>query len=372
MDKHKLFLLSPMLHQGGFERVCVTTARVMADVFDISIVIFDDADIAYDISGLNIINLNLGVKNGAVAKILNVFKRVKAYRKLLKQEKPGISYSFGITANLVNSLAKVKDTKVFLGLRSYMDVWEKKKMYLFTKRGDLVVACSKVIENEIKKDYPWAKTCTLYNLYDIDEIKRLAQEDVADMPWNDDRKILISLGREDEVKCFWHMIKAFYLVHKEIPNTALMILGDGDFGKYDGLVKALGLEDSISLAGLKKNPYKYLNKSDVYMLTSRNEGFPNALVEGMCLGLAAVATDCMTGPREILKDGEYGILIPTMNPEPDFNADNCDDERLMADKIIEILKDENKLKEYQRLAAKRALDFSYQAYHEEFEKMCTQ
>ena len=58
-NKPKIFLVSPMLHQGGFERVCVTTARLLEPYFDITIVIFDDADIAYDISGLKIVNFDL-------------------------------------------------------------------------------------------------------------------------------------------------------------------------------------------------------------------------------------------------------------------------------------------------------------------------
>lgn len=63
-DKRKLILVSPMLHQGGFERVCVTTARLLAPYFDVTIVVFNSANIAYDVDGLNIIDLKLGVKKG--------------------------------------------------------------------------------------------------------------------------------------------------------------------------------------------------------------------------------------------------------------------------------------------------------------------
>ena len=66
--KKKLMLISPMLHQGGFERVCITTARLMEPYFDVTIVIFNSANIAYDVKGLHIIDIQMGVKKGKLQK----------------------------------------------------------------------------------------------------------------------------------------------------------------------------------------------------------------------------------------------------------------------------------------------------------------
>ena len=126
--KRKLMLISPMLHQGGFERVCITTARLLEPYFDITIVIFDSSNIGYDIEGLHIIDLNLGVQRGKVRKILNIIKRSRRLRTLKKEMKPDIAYSFGPTANMVNSFSKTKNTKVWLGIRSYMDMGEPVKI----------------------------------------------------------------------------------------------------------------------------------------------------------------------------------------------------------------------------------------------------
>ena len=88
-EKQKLMLISPMLHQGGFERVCVTTARLLQEYYEITIVIFDSADIAFDIEGLNVIDIGLGVREGKVQKLINVFRRackIKALKKEMKTD----------------------------------------------------------------------------------------------------------------------------------------------------------------------------------------------------------------------------------------------------------------------------------------------
>ena len=111
--KKKLMLICPMLHQGGFERVCVTTAKLMQPYFDVVIVIFDSADIAYDVEGLNIVDICMGVRKGKLNKILNIIRRSLKVRQLKKKMKPDIAYSFGPTANMVNAFSYVQRNDVF-------------------------------------------------------------------------------------------------------------------------------------------------------------------------------------------------------------------------------------------------------------------
>lgn len=80
----KLMLITPMLHQGGFERVCVTTARLMQEYYDVTILIFSDKDINYDITGLNVININVPSKKSKLAKVINLIKRIVKTRKVKK------------------------------------------------------------------------------------------------------------------------------------------------------------------------------------------------------------------------------------------------------------------------------------------------
>lgn len=373
--REKLLLISPMLHQGGFERVCITTARLLKPYYDVSIVIFDDADIAFDIRGLSIINIHLGVRNGKLAKITNLMRRAVRVRKLKQRMKPVIAYSFGPSANMVNALSKTSLTRVFLGLRGYQDVADDPKMKLYVRKADRIICCSKEIEAIVQEKYGYLQTATLYNPYDAEGITELSKEKVTDLPWkmeDEDRpRILIGVGRDDPIKGFWHLIKAFYLVQKEIPQMRLIIMGDGSFEQAKSLVSELQLEQKVYFPGVRKNPYKYLAVSEMFLLSSYTEGFPNVLVEAMILGRPLISTDCRTGPAEILEHGKYGILVPDMGDTEDYSGDTISEkETYFAEKIIEVLKDSERQKELSELERKRAGEFDYDSYVDNLLKLC--
>lgn len=373
--KEKLLLISPMLHQGGFERVCITTARLLKPYYDVSIVIFDDADIAFDIRGLSIINIHLGVRNGKLAKMTNLMRRAVRVRKLKQRMKPVIAYSFGPSANMVNALSKTSLTSVFLGLRGYQDVADDPKMKLYVRKADRIICCSKEIEAIVQEKYGYLQTATLYNPYDAEGITELSKEKVTDLPWkmeDEDRpRILIGVGRDDPIKGFWHLIKAFYLVQKEIPQMRLIIMGDGSFEQAKSLVSELQLEQKVYFPGVRKNPYKYLAASEMFLLSSYTEGFPNVLVEAMILGRPLISTDCRTGPAEILDHGKYGILVPDMGDTEDYSGDTISEkETCFAEKIIEVLKDSERQKELSELERKRAGEFDYDSYVDNLLKLC--
>ena len=407
MSKRKLMLISPMLHQGGFERVCVTTARLLQTYFDVTIVIFDSANIAYDVEGLSIIDIQMGVRKGKLQKILNIIRRSRKVRKLKKEMQPEIAYSFGPTANMVNAFSRTGKEKVWLGLRNYTDVEEETKMRLLVKKADLIVCCSKDIEKSIKTKYKFNNTAVLYNLYDADTIRKEAAASDPPLPFAEELKeagrlqqepgqlrYLVSMGRDDPMKGFWHMIKAFKLVHDQIPEARLILMGAGTFQKYKTLAEQLKITNVIYFAGMRRDPYALLKYGEVYLLTSANEGFPNALVEAMTLSLAPVSTNCLTGPAEILvrngdtaslndqfaekqkeKEthviyGDYGIVVPEMQKEENLDpADITEEERNLADTVIGLLQDERLLQSYRQAAARRAGDFTYEKYLEQFLKL---
>ena len=407
MSKRKLMLISPMLHQGGFERVCVTTARLLQPYFDVTIVIFDSANIAYDVEGLSIIDIQMGVRKGKLQKILNIIRRSRKVRKLKKEMQPEIAYSFGPTANMVNAFSKTGKEKVWLGLRNYTDVEEETKMRLLVKKADLIVCCSRDIEKSVKIKYKFNNTAVLYNLYDADTIRKEAAASDPPLPFSEELKeagslqqepgqlrYLVSMGRDDPMKGFWHLIKAFKLVHDQIPEARLILMGAGTFQKYKTLAEQLEITDAIYFAGMRRDPYALLKYGEVYLLTSANEGFPNALVEAMTLSLAPVSTNCLTGPAEILvrngdtaslndqftekqkeKEtpviyGDYGIVVPEMQKEENLDpADITEEERNLADTVIRLLQDEKLLQSYRQTAARRAGDFTYEKYLEQFLKL---
>lgn len=399
-EKRKLMLISPMLHQGGFERVCITTARLMAPYFDVTIVIFNSAHIAYDVEGLHIIDINMGVKKGKVKKVLNIIRRSWKVRQLKRAMKPDIVYSFGPSANMVNAFSKTGKEKVWLGLRNYTDVEETGKIRLFVKLADLIVCCSKDIEKELQTKFGFKKTAVLYNLYDVETIRKEAFAEEPELPFGKTEeeknrlRYLVSMGRDDDMKGFWHMLKVFSLIHEKIPECRLILMGAGSFAHYRKLAEELKIANEVYFAGMQKRPYQYLKKGEVYLLTSINEGFPNALVEGMALSLAPVSVNCKTGPAEILLEngntlsaeaefaekrkrnetavlyGDYGILVPAMSKERNLDPrEITEEEKNMADIVVRLMNDEEQLKRYQEAAQARAYVFTYENYAEEFLKL---
>ncbi len=127
--------------------------------------------------------------------------------------------------------------------------------------------------------------------------------------------VILAVGRLSTEKDYPLLIKAFAHVHQSIP-VRLLILGDGpDRDELTSLVTQLDLEKDVSMPGFVNNPYPYMVRASVIVLSSRWEGLPTVLVEALYCGVPIVATDCLNGPREILRDGQYGKLVPVGDQE---------------------------------------------------------
>lgn len=140
-------------------------------------------------------------------------------------------------------------------------------------------------------------------------------------------------------------------------------MGEGeDRGRLEYLIKELKLENNVSLLGFVENPYAYMQRSDVFVLSSRWEGFGNVLVEAMACGCPVVSTNCPSGPAEILENGEYGILVPVEDVEK------------MAKSIIKILTNKELREELSNKALKRSKEFhvekAVEKYLQIFSEVC--
>jgi glycosyltransferase involved in cell wall biosynthesis len=136
-------------------------------------------------------------------------------------------------------------------------------------------------------------------------------------PWLNDTTIPVVLGagRLTRQKDFPTLVQAFAKV-KAVRACRLIILGDGnDREKLLSLARELRIDRYIDLPGFVSNPYAYLRRASLFALSSIWEGSPNVLTEALALGTPAVATDCHSGPREILKDGSIGRLVPVGDPD---------------------------------------------------------
>lgn len=131
-------------------------------------------------------------------------------------------------------------------------------------------------------------------------------------PWFDRHElpVILGVGRLTRQKGFPSLIRAFAELRRAQP-CRLLILGEGRArASLRALAEELGVAADLQLPGAVTNPYAYLVRADLFVLSSLWEGSPNALTEALALGTPVVATDCPSGPREILADGRYGPLVP--------------------------------------------------------------
>lgn len=136
-------------------------------------------------------------------------------------------------------------------------------------------------------------------------------------PWfrTGEPPVVLGVGRLTSQKAFNVLIEAFARVIKSQP-ARLLILGEGEERPMlEAQIRQLGLEQDIDLPGFVSNPYPYMANAALFVLSSRWEGLPTVLVEAMSLGTPVIATDCPSGPREILRNGQYGQLVPVDDPD---------------------------------------------------------
>ena len=126
---------------------------------------------------------------------------------------------------------------------------------------------------------------------------------------NENSLKLISVGRFDWQKGYDRLIKAFKMVKAKIPDAILLIIAEGGMrNEIEKLVANYNLNDSVFLPGEIENPYPFISVSDIFISSSRYEGFSNAILESLVLQTPVVATDCPSGIREIIKQDRNGWL----------------------------------------------------------------
>ncbi|MEQ7799395.1 glycosyltransferase [Pedobacter sp. ASV1-7] len=316
--KGKLFFIINNLYSGGAERVLSTLANEFnRQGFNVFIVCLNEAESGYLISPE--IKIRTLLKKRGKEHVINRFKYAfLIYFRLLRlliKEKPRCVVSFMTTSNLWTGLVcNILSIPYIVSERTTPDntinsfnYFLRKLTFLIYKRSKTVVLPAKGIEDCIKKNQTFKK---LNNTQIIGNPINQFQSPSTDNVYN--KKFILGVGRLAYIKGFDQLIAAYDKVESD--DIDLIIIGEGS--EHKNLVKQiekLGLQNKVKLIGTKENLQDYYSQAELFVLPSRNEGSPNALIEAMSFGCACIAMDCEFGPSELIENEKNGILVEADN-----------------------------------------------------------
>lgn len=184
--------------------------------------------------------------------------------------------------------------------------------------ADAIICVSTGVADDLAQNFgiPRQRLTTIFNPVDSDRVTRLAAEPV-DHSWFAPGcpPVLLSVGRLERQKDYATLLQALVVVRSR-REVRLLILGEGsERESLQHLVTSLGLEGAVCMPGLHANPYAFMAKAALFVLSSAWEGFPNVLLEALACGALIVATDCPSGTAELLDGGRFGRLVPVGDPE---------------------------------------------------------
>jgi len=326
MENKKVLIILNDLGGGGAERVFVNIANNFVSAGIETEMLVGTKEGVY----LEILNPKISVHDLSATNFLQYKKKLPAFLKnktythifttrdytsaatIMAKRKLKLQVSVIATLhyNLYNSLKTL--SRSYGILLKYLN-----KGYI--AKANRIVAVSNGVAEGFRK-VVGAENCrhlqVIYNPVFDDDIYEKARESVREGFFLNGRTTLISVGRIDENKNHSLLIDAFVLASQKNSNLQLLILGTGSYeGEIRKKISSLHLQDKVHLLGFQQNPFAYMAKSDLLVLSSLSEGLPTVLIEALALGVNVVSTDCPSGPDEILEQGKYGWLAGNNNAD---------------------------------------------------------
>ena len=326
MTRRILFLVSSM-NSGGAERVAANLANAWVERGDeVTLVV------TYSRRGGCFYSLSEDVELRYLADLagyssrqnpLRQIKRLLALRRLIKATQPDVVLSFLPNVNISALAASFfSGYSVIVSEHTYPPMASVSWFYQFLRRWTYPYAARVVMLTSegldwLKDKIPRARGAVIPNPvpYPLPVFEpSLVPESLVTA----DRKLLLAVGRMNEGKQFDRLIEAFSMHAERHQDWDLVILGEGSLREVLELqIQASGLNTRVHLPGQVGNVGDWYQRADLYVMSSRYEGFPNTLAEAMAYSCAAVSYDCDTGPRDIIRHGVDGLLV---NPVGDVSA----------------------------------------------------
>jgi glycosyltransferase involved in cell wall biosynthesis len=308
------------MRAGGAERVTVTLAReIAARGYEVDLLLAqaEGPNLSAVPDSVRLVDLRAS----------RVLYSLPALVRYLRRERPRALLSMMVHTNIVTLWARRlarTSTRVVVSERVGL-VWRLENatrrldsvlpwlIKRFYPWADDIVAVSHGVADELVQftGIPRAHIQTIYNPVVRPELRDKAQAPV-DHPWfrPGEPPVVVGVGRLTAQKDFPSLMRSVAQVRQH-RRVRLLILGEGEQrSELEELARELGIEQDVSLPGFEANPYAYMAKAAAYVLSSRWEGLPGVLIEALYCGVPVIATDCPSGPKEILAEGKYGRLVP--------------------------------------------------------------
>lgn len=313
--------------RGGVERMVLTLADAMAAQGHAVDVLVARARADIEVVPLAHARLRKLRANHTLASVPELVAYLRANRPaalLAAKDRAGRA------AALANQLAG-RPTRVFVRLGTHLTAaladrsrwtrWARlAPMPVWYRLVDGVIAVSEGVREDAERTtrLPAQRIATAPNPVIPSDLEARARAPVSH-PWCQQTRahpLVLGVGRLTAQKDFLTLIQAFAELARRDPRPRLMILGEGqDRPHLERAVASHGLAERVALPGSVADPFPYLARAQLFVLSSRWEGSPNVLTEALAVGTPAVSTDCPSGPRQLLADGRIGRLVPVGAPE---------------------------------------------------------
>lgn len=316
----KLAIIMPDLRCGGAERVAVNLAnQFAANGYATEMVLLSATG-----ELLNNLHPNIHVVELKAKRLRWALRAIIHY---LKHERPAavlasmwpltvITICARILSNVPARLVVAEHTT--WSRSELLNRWSTKwgiraSMHLFFRKSDSIVCVSKGAADDLSSFACLDRSfiSTIYNPVVDSKLTQSVLLPTEPAEWcADTHKRVLAVGTLKEIKDYSTLLNAFSLLLQNI-NAKLLILGDGECrAALDAQAHHLGIADKVFMPGFVKDPAPYFRHADLHVLSSTGEGFGNVIVEALAEGTPVVSTDCPSGPREILCDGQFGRLVP--------------------------------------------------------------